>query len=94
MPERCVLWALNFLSLLAAECKQTAQEIILKSCNLTKNVNNKVKKCRKCQKCQISNVYSKSKSNPLHQFKKVGLDRRVIQCSAVLTNYRKLEKLI
>ena len=37
------------LSLLAAECKQTAQENILKSCNLTKNVNNKEQKSRKCQ---------------------------------------------
>ena len=62
MPERCVLRTvrtLNFLSLLAAECKQTAQEIILKSCNLTKNVNNKVSKVKKCrkyrksQKCQM-----------------------------------------
>ena len=44
MQERCVLRALNFLSLLAAECKQTAQENILKSCNLTKNVDNKEQK--------------------------------------------------
>ena len=57
---------------MAAECKKTAQENILKYRNLTKSVNNKEQKCRKCQ---IFNFLFEIRSQiHVHQLRKIRLD--------------------